>query len=157
MRTCLLLFLFPCFSFVAKAGNNPTNFVVWAKNGTKVVYALKERPKIVFTESDLIITTKGVEVNYSLNNMDRFTYESKDYSSVRDIKTNEQLFKLDGDRLLFPALRANSSVSIYSLNGILVFKKTIQIAGEYSFPLSNLEAGIYVVTVNGLTYRIVKR
>ena len=62
-----------------------------------------------------------------------------------------------GESLLFPALKANSTVSVYSLNGTLVFKKTIHQNGEYAFPLSNLNAGVYMVNVNGLTYKIMKR
>lgn len=134
-----------------------TLLAVWAKDGTKVAYALAEQPKITFTETDLVITTNGVEVNYTLEKMARFTYEYDDETSIRNLKTNEVVFTLDGESLLFPAMTANSTVSIHALNGTLVFKKTVQTAGEYSFPLSNLATGVYMVTVNGLTYKIVKR
>lgn len=138
--------------------DEPKNqLVVWAKDGTKVAYALAEKPKVTFTETDLIITAKGVEVSYSLENMLRFTYESNDESSIINLKNEESPFKLTGESLLFPALKANSTVSLYSLNGTLVFYKTVKAAGEYSFPLSGLNAGGYVVTVNSLTYKIVKR
>lgn len=145
------------FSIFAKAENNPTNLVVWAKDGTKVAYALAEKPKVTFTETDLVITAKGIEVNYSLENMARFTYESNDESAIFNLQTDESLFKLTGESLLFPALKANSTVAVYSLNGALVFKKTIRQNGEYAFPLSNLNAGVYMINVNGLTYKIVKR
>ena len=42
----LLLSLTFCLSIVAKAEDNPTNLVVWAKDGTKVAYALSEKPKV---------------------------------------------------------------------------------------------------------------
>ena len=145
------------FSILAKAENNPTNLVVWAKDGTKVAYALAEKPKVTFTDTDLVITAKCVEVKYSLENMARFTYESNAETSIINLKTEESLFKLTGEALLFPALRANCTVSVYSLNCTLVFKKTVRQNGEYAFPLSILNSGIYLVNVNGLTYKIVKR
>ena len=145
------------FSLITKAEDNPINLVVWAKDGTKVAYALAEKPKVTFTETDLVITAKGVEVNYSLENMARFTYESNDESAIINLQTDESPFKFTGESLLFPALKANSTVSVYSLNGTLVFKKTIRQNGEYAFPLSNLNAGVYMVNVNGLTYKIMKR
>ena len=145
------------FGIFAKAENNPTNLVVWAKDGTKVAYALAEKPKVTFTETDLVITASGVEVNYSLENMVRFTYEDNTSTAIANLQTDESTFKLDGESLLFPALKANSTVSVYSLNGMLVFKKTIHQNGEYAFPLSNLNTGVYMVNVNGLTYKIVKR
>lgn len=150
-----MLLSFTCLS--AMANEPKTQLVVWAKDGTQVAYALAEKPKVTFTETDLVIKTDVVEVNYSLENMARFTYENDETVSITNLQTGKSSFKLDGESLLFPALKANSAVSLYSLNGTLVFNKTVGTAGEYSFPLSGLNAGVYVVTVNGLTYKIVKR
>ena len=138
-------------------GNSEISLVVWAKDGSKVAFALSKRPKVIFTETDLLITGKNIDANYPLENMARFTYEMIEANSIKDIKTEEISFKLNGESLLFPHLKANSTVSVYSLNGTLVFKKTVMTAGEYSFPLSNLNEGVYLVSVNGLTYKIVKR
>ena len=158
MKSKLLLSLLLGFSIFAKAENNPTNLIVWAKDGTKVAYALAEKPKVTFTETDLVITAKGVEVNYSLENMARFTYEEDNTTTaITNLQTGESPFKLNGESLLFPTLKANSTVSVYSLNGALVFKKAVLQNGEYAFPLSNLNAGVYLVNVNGLTYKIVKK
>lgn len=139
------------------AQESQTQLVVCAKDGTKVAYILSDEPKITFTESDLVITVNGVEVNYSLEKMARFTYESSDNTVITNLETDEALFKLEGELLLFLALESNSTIAIYTLNGALVMKKTIQQSGEYAFPLSSLDAGVYVVNVNDLTYKIVKR
>lgn len=157
MKKKLLTTLLLIFCISVMADEPKSNLVVWAKDGTKVAYALNEEPIVTFTETDLVIIANGVEVNYSLDNMARITYETNEFNSIRDLKTNDMLFKLDGESLLFPFLSTNSTVSIYALNGILVFKKTVQAAGEYSFPLSYLNAGVYTITVNGLTYKIVKK
>lgn len=157
MKTKIIFLLLSFFSLSAMADEPKTQLVVWAKDGTKVAYALAENPKITFTETDLVLTTNDIEVNYALEKMARFTYETGEETPIRSLKTDEVSFKLDGEFLLFPNLKANSTISVHSLNGTLVFKRTIHAAGEYSFPLSNLNAGVYVVTVNGLTYKIVKR
>ena len=154
-RLLALLLSFTCLS--AMADESKTQLVVWVKDGTKVAYALAEKPKVTFTETDLVITTYGVEVNYPLENMARFTYETNDESAIVNLQTEESPFKINGESLLFPALKANSTVSVYSLNGTQVFRKTIRQNGEYAFPLSNLNAGVYMVNVNGLTYKIIKR
>jgi hypothetical protein len=157
MKSKLLVLLLSFFCLSAMADEPKTQLVVWAKDGTKVAYALAENPKVTFTETDLVITTKGVEVNYALVNMARFTYENEIVTAVTNLQTGALSLKLDGESLLFPALSANSTVSLYSLNGTLIFSKTVRKAGEYTFPLSGLNTGVYVVTVNGLTYKIVKR
>lgn len=150
-------FLFLCLCMPAMAEDLKTHLVVWAKDGTKVAYAFDEKPKVTFTEVNLGITAKGIEVEYALDNMARFTYEYSDNTAIRDLKTDEISFKLEGESLLFLNLSANSTVSLHALNGTLVFSKTVSNAGEYSFSLSNLNAGVYLVTVNGLSYKIVKK
>ena len=154
-KLLMLLSLFTVFS--AAADEPKTQLVVWAKDGSYVAYALAEEPKVTFTDTDLVITANSVEVSYSLVNMARFTYETNENAAVKNIKTDEILFKLDSESLLFPALSANSTVQLCTLNGTLVFKKTIQSFGAYSFPLTYLNAGVYMVTVNGITYKIVKK
>lgn len=157
MRSKLVLSFFICASVVAKADIISTNLIIWAKNGTKVAYALAEKPKVTFTETDLVIMTKGVEVSYPLESMARFTYEEDSETSVTELKAHDVSFKTNGESLLFPELKANSNVSVCNLNGTLVFQKTIMQNGEYVFPLSNLDAGVYLVKVNNLTYKIVKK
>lgn len=60
------------------------------------------------------------------------------------------------DNIVYSSLNADITVCVYSLNGTLVFKNIVRKNGEYAFPLSNLNAGVYMVNVNGLTYKIVK-
>lgn len=141
----------------ALANEPQTQLVIWAKDGTQVAYALTDKPKVTFTETDLVISANGVEVNYALEDMARFTYRTNSETAITNLQTDESSFKLKGGSLVFPALIANSTVSVYSLNGTLIFKKTVSQNGEYAFPLSNLNAGVYMVNVNGLTYKIVKR
>ena len=155
-RLLLLTVLLFCFA-KTWAEENKTQLVVWAKDGTKVAFALSERPKVTFSETDLIITTNGIEVTYALSFLIRFTYEEETPTIVTDLKTKDLTFKYEGESLLFPAFPANSTVTVHSLNGTLIFTKTIQESGEYAFPLSHLSAGVYLVTVNGLTYKIAKR
>lgn len=138
-------------------GNSQISLVVWAKDGSKVAFALSQRPKVTFTETNLIITGEDIDANYPLDKMARFTYEMVDMTAIKDINTEKDAFRFTGESLLFPALKENSTVAVYSLNGALVFKKTVLEAGEYSFPISNLNTGVYLVSVNGLTYKIVKR
>ena len=157
MKTKVMVLLLSCFCLSTMADEPKTHLIVWAKDGTKVAYALIEKPKVTFTETDLVITTNSVEVNYALEDMARFTYADNTETAISNLQTEETVFKLDGESLLFPSLKANSTVSVYALNGTLVFKKTVRQNGEYTFPLSDLSTGIYMINVNGLTYKIVKR
>ncbi len=46
-----------------------TTLKVNLKDGTSIIYDLSKKPKITFTETDLIINYNGTEINYPLENM----------------------------------------------------------------------------------------
>lgn len=157
MRKEFILSLFFCLSLLAKAEDKLTHIIVWAKDGTRVAYALDKEPMITFSETDMIIATKDIEVNYALENMDRITYGDSNASGIRNINSGEPIYRWDGEALIFPSLVCNSTVSLYSLNGMMVFTENIKESGEYFFSLSNLNTGIYVVKVNNITYKLIKK
>lgn len=153
----LLLSAFAMLVCSLNAANNVTQLVVWAKDGTNVAYALYEQPKITFIHSNLIISTHNMEVSYPLSNLLRFTYVKGSTSGITDITDYGKSFRLDGETLLFPQLKKGDKVSVYSPNGIIILEKSISIDGEYAISLSQFISGVYVVNVNGLTYKIIKR
>ena len=156
-KKCWLLLL-SVFCLSAMAQEIHTHLVVWAKDGTQVAYALTEQPVITFSETDLLIKTNLVEVNYPLAQMARFSYEKRNETTgLRDLKTDELICAFVGESLVFPYLEKNSIVTFYTPVGQVLFSRTITSAGEYAFPLSYLNAGVYMVNVNGVTCKIVKR
>jgi len=140
---------------LSMADTPKTQLFIWAKDGTKVAYALEDKPRLTFDDNSLIITAKGIEVKYPLENMARITYDGT--LSIVDLQSGKSIFKVEGASLLFPSLKANSNISIRSLYGKLVFNRIIQASGDYSFSISDLNTGVYIVTVNGLSYKFVKK
>ncbi len=150
-----LLFFFLLSHLSILAGEVKTQFVIWAKDGTHICYALAEKPKVTFSENALLVSTKGIEVSYPLKNLLRFTVEDETITSLTDIQSEKRFPKLEGDYLVFPNIDTNSIVRIASVNGMIIFQKTIQTNGNYSYPISNLKSGIYLVTINDLSYKII--
>ena len=157
MKRILFVLVLTCLSITMMADEPKMYLLIWDNDNSSVAYALDDEPKITFSDTDLIIKTNNVEVNYPLESMNRFTYETSKNTAIRNLQTDEVTFRIDGKSLLFPSLKANSKISLYSLNGTLVFTRIIQEMGEYSFPLSGLIPGVYLVNINGLTYKVVKR
>lgn len=153
MKKSIFLLSFLGLSAIAQT---KTNLVVWTKDGTQVAYALKDKPKVQFTETSMVISSNNLEVDYPLKDMKCFTYGTAS-TSVTNIHTNISPFKISGDCLLFSALQKNSNIAIYTSNGVPVLRKTVSQSGEYAFPLNELSNGVYIVNVNGITYKFVKR
>lgn len=134
------------------------HLVVTAKDGTQVAFALQEKPIVTFLDDNLRIQSQMTDVYYSLENMATFTYEKRDISSaVMDLQS-DALFHMQGeDYIVFPALNENTYVALHTVTGAVLFAQTIRQAGEYGFSLSQLMPAIYILTVNDVTYKIVKR
>lgn len=157
MKYILILLLLFFLNVNAKATEIFNNLVIWSKDGTKVSYALYERPKISFVNEDLVVNSNGIEVYYSLSKMLRFTYEKIPVSAISNIVEEESSFKIVKESMSFSSLKPNSKINIYKSNGILMFSKTIVKGGDYTFSLNNLPNDVYLINVNGLTYKIVKK
>lgn len=156
MKKILCLLLLAFVSFTAVVAKSTMHLAVCTKDGSKVLYALEEKPKITFTDTELIITTKSVEIAYALSDMNLLTYENGETTGITNLHDNSD-FKLDGNAIVFSKLKAKDIVSLYSINGVLVFKKTVTVDGEYAVSLNDIETGVYVVSVNGLTYKFMKK
>lgn len=135
------------------------DLVMWAKDGSMIAtYALSGKPKVTFNENKFVVECEGLEIDYyELDILARFTYEKNTVTAIRSITTDKGKFAMNGGILTFSSLKANSTISIYSLNGTLVFRKTIPQAGEYALNIANLNVGVYMVNVNGSTYKIMKK
>ena len=155
MKKSLLIYLLTIAFNLPLMADDMRQLVVWAKDGTKVAFALEERPQITFTETELVITTNK-ENHYALENVAKFTYEQIP-SGIKNLLNDNPVFILNGESLLFPSLKTGNTVSVTSPNGTSIFRKTVKSDGEYAFPIDNLQHGVYLVTVNGLTYKIVKK
>lgn len=154
MKLKLLAFFLSLSCLSTMADDVKSQFVIWAKNGTHVCYALNEKPKVLFRGSDLLVVSKGIEVSYPLSDMLRFTVENETITSITDLLSEKVHPKIEGEYLIFPNTTVNSNVQIFSINGTLIFQKTIQTKGNYSYPISNLKSGIYLVIINKLSYKI---
>jgi hypothetical protein len=155
MKKFYLILFFLCFTLPIEA---ELNFIIWNKDGSKVAIPVSDYPSVHFYDDCIDVWSDKMDLTYSIEQIAKFTYEDIDDAGIKNIENDEAIsFKIDGEMILFSLLRAGSTISINSLSGTFVFKRTIQTAGVYSFPLSHLDKGVYLVSVNGLTYKIIKK
>lgn len=120
-----------------------------------MVYELSEEPKVFFTSEQLIVKTDEMEASYSLSEISRITYENA-VTDISNTVTNEPL-RFDGETLFITSPSEKIDVCIYTLNGRLVQKYSMNTSDMSTISLSSYNAGIYIVRVNELIYRILKR
>ena len=75
MKRNVIIVILTILSLYAMAEDNRYQLVILAKDGSKVTYNLRLRPKITFSESDLVVTVNKVPTVYPLSQTARFFYE----------------------------------------------------------------------------------
>ena len=157
MKSGLLgLFLCLCCQAV-QAEKCPQLFMVWAKDGSRQAYALSQLPEVTFSGSTLVIKGENLEVSYPLADVARFTYEENDVTGITSLTTGEKQFELREESIYFPSLSAKTHVRIYGTDGKTVLTQSVDREGAYTFSLQHLQPGTYMVNVNGITTKIMKR
>ena len=122
-------------------------------------FLLENGVTITFNDGKLVITNDVADIlDYDLDGIWKWTYEDTgDHGSGIQSISSDYSVQFGGDMIVFRNLKAGSNISIYAVNGIQMMNETIANDGEYTFQLSNLTQGVYVVNVNGKTYKIVKK
>ncbi len=148
----LVTFLLSCTSLFAR---DAQNLVIWMRSGERVVYALEEEPVTKFIGTDLVLSTRNLTVNYPLSALQRYTYELN-ATSVAGVDADRRVVvSKDGDVLSFSNLASGTDVSVYSSAGSLL--TSIKAGGRTVVSLGDYPAGVYVIKVKDVTYKLMKR
>lgn len=81
MKTKLVTLLLLFFCLSAMADDPRTHLVIWAKDGSKIVYPLGVKPQVLLTETELVLRLSGHDIAYDKDEILRFTYEPAGLSS----------------------------------------------------------------------------
>lgn len=131
--------------------------IILSKDGTKIAYALTDKPKITFTDSNLVVSVNGLTANYSLVNLLGVTYSESDATNISSVKDDFPFFYMNGDKLMFNKVKREMVLFLYKIDGSLVLKKRISKDSDTIVSLSPIESGIYVLQINGTAFKIIKR
>ena len=155
----LLKILFASLLFIAGYNEYALSqqLVVWMKNGEKVYYNLKEYPKTTFSGSNVVITTNTMEVAYPLEQVLRYTYENL-ASDIEALLTDKEVYvSREGDVITFQNLHSAQPIQVFSIDGKLLETHSVNDKQSTSLSLNAYPTGVYIVKVNGTTYKMMKR
>lgn len=140
-----------------KAQELQCHLIVMDKDSTKVAYSLNDKPKVTFQGERIIISAKDVLVEYQFSDIDKFFYEDRIASSVENITQDSSRFIYNGEYLMFYPSNQKCQVFIWDMGGKVLIEKLIDTTEIYTVPISSFERGIYLVKINDVTYKFIKR
>lgn len=142
---------------VMKAANEVETLIVLMKNGTETAFFLQDKPKVTFEGTNLKVSATSGDVTFALADVQRFTYEMRSSTGISEQVAESTAVTFDDGILVVSQLKANSSVSVYALDGKLIRHLKPQRTGTYRLNLSELPTGLYLVKADNITYKITKR
>lgn len=120
-------------------------------DGSHVDIVLTDGLQLNFSETHLVATGGTAEVSVEKSRIADFTHRL-DESALDATKVTGEGFSYADGYLHFTSLPAGSTISIYTTGGALLCSEVA--SGSHSIPVSTLSAGVYVVRVNNVSYKI---
>lgn len=135
----------------------PQQLVIKTVDGEFNTIELTSKPKITIKNGFLYVNSLESEISLQLENIDKYYFTNTDLSiTVPKIET-ETPFELNGNQIIFPICDDSRKVSFYSFSGVMLKSFTIEAGRGGYLDISSLVPGIYLVSVNDVTAKIVKK
>lgn len=145
-----------CLAISAQA--NSMQFSIFTHDGDISTYQLKDSPKIEVKEDCLIIYNNSIEISFEFSNLHKLIYQSS--QSGVDISQNSEqrpILLLNDDYIVISPLQNDSQICIFDTKGILVESRNLSADQTHKVSISNLNSGLYIITLNNITYKILKK
>lgn len=172
-RPPLLIFILLFFSMVSWAqtpvtqdGSIPSSrrtpgfieyawyLVVWQKDGSTVTFILDEKPSVVYDGDKVLVKTSST-VEYDFQAIKKMTYSEEEVTGIREAVASEGLpFSTNGGTIIFAAAEKDLRVQVFLTNGMTVNDLMVRKGESATLTLPYSPEKIYLVKVNGVTYKI---
>ena len=135
-----------------------TSLIVHTKDGSQVAFLLSERPKVSFSDGYLLISSSEADATYPLSDVLMFTFEEieSEATGLSLLPADENSFALEGGAIVVTGLKEGSTAKVYTIGGITIHSEKVD-GGTWTYSLSSLSSGVYIISINGKTFKIAKK
>ena len=117
---------------------------------------LNQEPVTFYEDGNLVITTINATISYPLETVHKFVYISGS-SDIQDIKGDRFEISRDGKFLTLSGLEKDTEAYLYSVNGMLMERIHVTASTSISINLESYPLGVYMIKVDGATYKILNQ
>lgn len=151
MRKILTLILATTFSLSMWAAGYST-VCVNLTDGSQVKIMMAESLKLTFNQNELVATGSDSDVTVPKANIVNFTHLSE--SGVDGVESGPDYTFVNGV-MEFSNLPSQSVIAVYDQSGRTMLREVAE--GYYTLSLNRFSKGVYVVTVNNVSYKIINK
>ena len=87
----------------------------------------------------------------------KFTYKKENVINEINAPTNYPDFTRDDERIVFNGINSADEVALYKLNGSRVAIQLNKVDDTFVLPLNSVPKGMYLLHINGKTFKIIKK
>lgn len=123
-------------------------------DGTSNNILLYTRPRVTFEDESVVFTSPIAKYSYKSQDVLRFTYSGgvDDITFPKDSDT----FRQEGGQIIFDGSVSPSDIMLFSEDGKRISVNLSKVDGRVRLALSSLPKGVYLLSVNGRTSKILK-
>jgi hypothetical protein len=153
-RTTLLLMLGALLILpLSGAAQGPT-LVLHKSDGSTQEVELYTMPHIHLTADKMLVKSAVLNLEFPKSDVVRFTY--KNVATGVNTVSPSAAFRIDSDRITFRSIPEAGAVKVYNVKGEQQSVSFNIVGGDAVLLLSQLPKGVYLVTFNGKTFKIVR-
>lgn len=157
MKTRFLLLAALLMSALA-AGAQGKRLIVESRDGTTVTFLLSDDPVVSFAGENVEITSAAMNVSLPIYDTKSFRFGGSGIVTTGvDKPAQDRPFSVDDECIHIKVADGDVQFDMTDMRGVRVVTRKIARGEAASVDISHLVAGVYIVRLNGLTYKIVKR
>ncbi len=116
-------------------------------DGTTTSYVLSEKPRVTFSEGNMLIQASDASAQYARADVSRFTFVDAGEASIKNLKQGSIAFEYHDNIIRL----AGAQIEVFATNGTLVKK------GSGNVSLEDLSDGVYAVKFKNQTIKVIKK
>lgn len=136
-------------------------FVVWMHSGARISFSLSVHPLFTYSDDNIVVVTSQEQISYPHSLVRKFTITNEDISQddFAEVKgsIHSAQWKKQGDVMAFSDCVPGEEVLIYNASGQLMERYVIASDGRLQISLQPFDAGMYVVKMQSITYKFIKK
>lgn len=138
--------------------NAQNTLTIHQKDGKQISFGFDEKPVVSFTDNYLVVKSGGAEVQYALSTFSKLTFDDKeagvdgigDDAGKASVSLDEYVVAING-------AKADIPVRLVALDGKEIQSYKTDKEGAVTFSIADLPEGIYIISSESLTVKILKK
>lgn len=138
------------------AQQQPEWLNVWQKDGTCVSFRLQDHPYSRLNGEKMILETTTESIEYSQADIRKLTF-GDEITGIQSVADNGRTAVVVDRQIQITGAKPGTSVSIYGLNGAVLGRYKTDAEGRLAIPYPQRRAGVVLLTIGSVTYKMTTR